>query len=99
VINTGICQLANSDLVNENQIKIFPNPSLDGRFFLQLEGDFKDLTLEVRDIQGRLVLQESGIDVNQKREIPFQVQGQAKGLYFVQLIGEEGRSTYKLIVQ
>ena len=98
IIDTEVCQVSGKELAAINKFTVFPNPSHDGNFFLEVEGDFRDLDLMVRDIQGRLVFRDSGIDINQKAVIPISLDDQAKGLFFIHLVTHGKVSSFKVMI-
>jgi hypothetical protein len=63
-------------------IKIYPNPSYNGRFNISLGENYADL-IQVQDLLGRLLLQEIW-DTNEK-EKEMQLPSGAKGIYFVSI--------------
>jgi len=76
------------------QFKIFPNPT-SGKFTIQTQSIFDEGNICVRDVLGRILLQEKLQSPNQTLNIS----DQPKGLYFIDIkIGNQS-ATQKLILQ
>ena len=80
--------------INDNPLNtllsIYPNPT-SGLFTVVLPGEF---LMNVTDARGRLVLQESGVDIMMVNLEAFE-----SGLYFVQVVQGENSIVKKVIKQ
>ena len=85
--------LGTNELIEENLFSIFPNPS-SGVFVIN--GEKKISEIEITDVFGRKVgnvqstVGKGKIEINLTKE--------AKGIYFVKVIGEEGKYSVKKII-
>lgn len=78
----------------EQYFEILPNPS-SGIFSLEISEDFalRNAEIEIRDVSGKLILEENLISINQEFSI------REKGLFFVSVVNESGTYYRKLIVE
>jgi uncharacterized repeat protein (TIGR01451 family) len=74
---------------DKTSVIVFPNPSTD-KFFIQMSEPVKDLSIEIYDMQGRLIKTASSSN-NQTVEVS--VEGMTKGIYHIRCMSGE-----KLIV-
>lgn len=82
-----------------NNIVVFPNPT-NGTFTIAVpNADFNQLTINVIDIQGKVVYAATDKNVNTNYSRQISLDGIAKGLYYVKLITENGMKVQKLVVQ
>ena len=84
----------NEEDKKEDNFKIFPNPTT-GQFTIQTQSIFGESDICVRDILGRIVLQEKLQSPNQT----FNISNQPKGLYFVEFDYIGRRIIQKIILQ
>lgn len=75
--------------VNQTSILVFPNPTTD-KFFIQMSEPVKDLSIEIYDMQGRMIKTASSSN-NQTIEVS--AHGMTKGIYHIRCMSGE-----KLIV-
>ena len=78
-----------------NEISIFPNPST-GIFNIQFSSQIDRAQIEIRDIQGRIVIHEETI---QSANYQLDLSKQPKGVYFIQIRNGEAVLNEKIIVQ
>ena len=79
-------------------VTVFPNPTEDGLFFLNVEGYYgSELTLEVLDAQGRSVLQQIDASMADQKKIEIDLQDSAKGIYFARIMIDGRQVIRKLI--
>jgi uncharacterized repeat protein (TIGR01451 family) len=82
--------------VNQTSILVFPNPTTD-KFFIQMSEPVKDLSIEMYDMQGRLIKTASSSN-NQTIEVS--AEGMTKGIYHVRCMsGEKLIVVKKVMVQ
>jgi hypothetical protein len=92
---TGIQKVTAKD----KAINIFPNPTV-GQFTVAANGLNNDNAIvTVRDISGKIVLQDNIANSNSPFTKQYDLSGKAKGLYFISIIDGEERINQKLIVQ
>ncbi|MEQ8908097.1 MAG: fibronectin type III domain-containing protein [Vicingaceae bacterium] len=86
----------------ENSVQdltIFPNPT-NGQFTIQTSGlKHANARLMIRDISGKVILEDGIAQSNQAFSKTIQLDDRAKGLYFVTITDGEQQYNYKLIVQ
>jgi hypothetical protein len=70
---------------DKTSVIVFPNPSTD-KFFIQMSEPVKDLSIEIYDMQGRLIKTASSSN-NQTVEVS--AQGMTKGIYHIRLMSGE----------
>ncbi len=96
MITTGVLQEANGKL----SFNVFPNPSSDLLTVNINTNKTSDFELEIRTVTGSLVLTQAlqfGVD---KSEAQLNISSLANGLYFLQVVSEEGNSgSVKIIKQ
>lgn len=94
-LSTGIKNVA----AKAKSINIYPNPTV-GQFTVKSSGLNNDnAIITVRDISGRVVLQDNIARSNSPFTKQYDLNGKAKGLYFISIIDGEERINQKLIVQ
>jgi hypothetical protein len=84
----------NKEVKKDVKFTIFPNPTI-GQFTIQTQSIFSESDICVRDVLGRIVLQEKLQSPNQT----FNIANQLKGLYFVELKVGEKKTIQKLILE
>lgn len=85
---------------NEDQnITVYPNPSNGSVSLSILNAQFQNLQIAVTDIQGKLIYSviEKNVNATFKKEID--LKEQAKGLYFINVIGDQKSASLKIIVE
>lgn len=75
--------------VNQTSILVFPNPTTD-KFFIQMSELIKDLSIEIYDMQGRMI---KSVSPSNNQTVEVSAQGMTKGIYHIRCISRE-----KLIV-
>lgn len=80
--------------LNQTSILVFPNPTTD-KFFIQMSEPFKDLTIEIYDMQGRMIKTVSSPN-NQTIEVS--AQGMTKGIYHIRCMSGEKLITVKKVM-
>jgi len=80
-------------------VNVFPNPANGSNIFVDVDADKADrLTLNLYSTQGSLVMtQNLVISAGFNRE-SMEIDGLSNGLYFVQVVGTDGQSTTRLVV-
>jgi hypothetical protein len=84
------------DYVAESHLRVYPNPSSDGMFYIDSEPEFAGAVIEVYNSLGALVLQKN-CDLSQRQSID--LKGKAAGHYLVRIIGEKEAMTLPVVVQ
>lgn len=80
-------------------ILVFPNPT-NGTFTIAVpNADFNQLTINVIDIQGKVVYTATDKNVGTNYNKQINLEGIAKGLYYVKMTTEKGVKVHKLVVQ
>ncbi|MGB1040450.1 MAG: T9SS type A sorting domain-containing protein [Flavobacteriales bacterium] len=85
------------EAVFSNYFKIFPNPN-EGQFTLLNEGETKNYTLNVMDMQGRIIYAENKIFASNESKI-IDISSFSKGVYLVQLVSEERTEQHRIVVR
>jgi hypothetical protein len=81
-----------------NTIAVFPNPS-NGDFFLKaFVSTEKRFSMEIQDITGRIIYDESYVIGTGENQIPVQA-GLSKGIYNVKFSDDTSTSSQKLIIR
>ena len=98
--NTGIpsncaSPVGISAIEDEEGINIYPNPSLNGKFIIELEKDYLDTSFKIRNIYGVVVHQGTLL----QKETEILLEDVSSGIYFVDLISSNSRITKKIILQ
>ena len=83
--------------IEKGSLNIYPNPVIDGRLRVSLDGFSNDTNLEIYSLTGQLVYSEK-IKANSKTSFETQL-NLTSGLYLLKLQDGEHRGTQKLIVQ
>ncbi|MGZ3932240.1 MAG: T9SS type A sorting domain-containing protein [Bacteroidia bacterium] len=87
-----------ADLQAKRELRLYPNPALD---YFGLEMDLQkaeDITIEVRDAVGKVVIERT-LNSFDGSYMTFKTSALSKGLYFVNVNGKEFREVKKLIVE
>ncbi len=86
------------DLNSTGFMKIYPNPS-DGRFIVELAGELeKELSLQILDPLGKVLMQQEFPPYYQIRE-EYNLNDRPAGLYFIRIYHDSGQSIGKLILR
>jgi uncharacterized repeat protein (TIGR01451 family) len=81
---------------DKTSVIVFPNPATD-KFFIQISEPVRDLSIEIYDMQGRLI---KTISSSNNQTIEVSAQGMTKGIYHIRCIsGEKLIVVKKLMVQ
>jgi hypothetical protein len=109
--NTGCISLDSVQLVIENctglneldadgvKIRIFPNPSHNGQFKVEIDGLNKDVEVSIIDFNGRVILEDKIPYKNAfKLQKEFNIQGFERGVYFIRMATDEKVSYKRLIL-
>jgi hypothetical protein len=84
---------------NESSINFYPNPT-NGEFTVATEGLENDnARLTVRSVTGKVVLEDVIVNSNSAFTKQYNLNGYAKGVYFISILDGENRINQKLIVQ
>jgi len=84
---------------SNNKIKLYPNPASS---FTTIEIEIvhsDNFNIQVYDLQGRVVIEEMDIYINGYFEKQLDISKLNKGIYFIQIQGNELKETRKLIIQ
>jgi hypothetical protein len=82
-----------------NNINIYPNPTT-GVFNIEVnEAKFSELAINVIDIQGKLVYTSTDKNLSSNYNKQINLEGLAKGLYYIKLSTNNGVKVKKLIIQ
>jgi len=96
VIAPGIVGI--SEVVNNVEFSVYPNPNT-GQFIVELNNlDNNEYTIEIRNIIGQLVVNETVNDSNGNFYKKMNLNTGKNGVYFISLVSESGKITKKLIV-
>jgi hypothetical protein len=82
--------LSNPDFEIDKSVKIYPNPT---NSLVNISGDFNIKSIQLFDVQGRLLQTTLLNDTNATLDLT----PKAKGLYFIKVISEAGIKVEKLI--
>jgi Peptidase family C25/Propeptide_C25/Secretion system C-terminal sorting domain len=93
----------NSVAINENinglAINVYPNPS-DGTFTVNLSSKLaKSVNIKIYNIVGGLVYQMDNVEVYNELNTSFDLKSYPKGLYFLNIEGQDIKFNKKLIIQ
>ncbi len=86
------------DQTLSNGINIFPNPN-NGTFTIAVDANVGDLTMEVTDMQGRVVYSSIENNVHSGFEKQISLDTQSSGLYFLRIIANGEQKIQKISVQ
>jgi subtilisin-like proprotein convertase family protein len=87
------------EFAQDVNITVYPNPS-NGLVSLNiLNAQFNNLQISITDVQGKLIfsLNEKNVNATFNKEI--NIQEQAKGLYFMNVIGDQKTASIKLVIE
>lgn len=80
-------------------MEVYPNPAQD-RATVRLVGlNSEDLHLELYNLQGQRVMEQSFSSLQQEIEVQLDLSGLAAGTYYLRATGQEGSATRKLTVE
>lgn len=89
------CTTLDTDSIDESRIGIFPNPT-SNVFNINVAGYAGDINVKLIDLNGRIILEKTG---EMSNNYQFNVANVTKGMYLLQLTGEQGFShTEKVII-
>ncbi|SDG15314.1 T9SS type A sorting domain-containing protein [Chitinophaga filiformis] len=95
VPDQGARMALQANIINEDAVSLYPNPSNGGQFMILLPGSAKNAVVSIYDNLGRLVYTRNAQGGNR-----IQINSQLKtGLYIVRIISNAGSFTKKLIVE
>ena len=80
-------------LIEEFSYNLMPNPA-NNIVTIQLEKEFHEVDISLRDIQGRLVYQMESSSINASID----VSSISNGIYFVEVVSSSGKAIRKLVV-
>jgi hypothetical protein len=92
-INISPCTGIATQKLNDQSVRLFPNPSL-GVFTTQFEFD-GEKTITILNSVGQVISQTTVVD----RSKDFDLSGVAKGIYFVRVSTKQASGMYKLVVE
>jgi hypothetical protein len=87
-----------SEMTFENSINVYPNPN-NGAFTVAVNANVEHLTIEVLDMQGRVVYASSVNDVTAGYATQVNLDGVTNGMYLVRLTGNDAQQLIKVSVQ
>lgn len=87
---TAFQALSNQDFEKDNSIKMYPNPT---NSLVNISGDFNIKSIQLFDVQGRLLQTSLSNDTNTVLDLT----QRTKGMYFIKVISEAGVKVEKLI--
>ena len=82
--------LSNPDFEIDKSVKIYPNPTSS---IVNISGDFNIKSIQLFDVQGRLLQTSLSNDTNTILDLT----QKAKGMYFIKVISEAGIKVEKII--
>lgn len=96
---TGASNVGIEENVAFNNVSIYPNPST-GLFNI-VANNVKDetITIQVIDLQGKVVYSASDKAVSASYNKSMNLEGLAKGLYYIKLNSENGSKVQKIVIQ
>ncbi len=74
--------------VSSSKFQVVPNPN-NGEFYLNLNKEFKDVKIEIRDVVGRLVYKE---EIKNTSQTPIKLDAMA-GIYFMSIVADDGSTS------
>jgi hypothetical protein len=92
-INISPCTGIATQKLNDQSVRLFPNPSL-GIFTTQFEFD-GEKTITILNSVGQVISQTTVVD----RSKDFDLSGVAKGIYFVRVSTKQASGMYKLVIE
>ncbi|MFN2261700.1 MAG: reprolysin-like metallopeptidase [Psychroflexus sp.] len=94
------CETLSSDsFEEENRFSISPNPSVNGRFDVNMTNQIQDdAKLNIYDLRGRLI-QENDFDNSAGNTYSFELNNASSGVYLVEVINGDQKTVEKLIVE
>jgi hypothetical protein len=91
-------EVVNLNSISEMNMVVSPNPVI-GLVDIRLDSDyFANPTIEVRDLQGRILLVKNNLSVSEGKSVNVDLSELPQGLYFIQA-SENGKSISKRIVK
>ncbi len=88
--------LSKEEFVNNNNVTLYPNPS-EGELKIQISKYDGNVTLQVVDLNGRLVLEQSNVDFSTEKVI--NLDSLQSGMYIVKLSGKNLQYTEKVLIK
>ncbi|MBP6334362.1 MAG: T9SS type A sorting domain-containing protein [Bacteroidia bacterium] len=92
--SVGIDQVAGLDFLN-----VFPNPATDMVNIQLSTGSNTDLEVRIVDVNGRNIIFDKIKDVNGAFRTEYSLSNFNSGIYFIQVISNEGVSIHRLVIQ
>ncbi len=83
IMNTVVVGLDENS--SENEMSLYPNPT-SGLINLVSAKNLENASLIVKDVEGRVILEKEGINGS---HFSFDISGQSKGIYFIEIIQEK----------
>lgn len=88
-----------SDAFFAAAMEIYPNPAHDALTILVSPVEDTDFTLLLLDITGRILYSEKGTGTGSEMQYSWEILKYARGVYFVQLLSNEGITTQKVVLE
>jgi hypothetical protein len=86
--------LGEKELNGEGKIRLFPNPSVDGTFFLRSDKEELNGKIQVYSILGDLIVEKKIIDPGQEA---IDLSGYPQGIYVARYLGKDKILQFELI--
>ncbi|MDQ3110973.1 MAG: choice-of-anchor J domain-containing protein [Bacteroidota bacterium] len=97
IITVNAC-VGVAEMTFANSINVYPNPN-NGAFTVSVNSTVENLTIEVLDMQGRVVYTSSVNDVTAGYSAQVALEGVTNGMYMVRLTGNGAQQVIKISVQ
>ena len=88
-----------SDLTDSFNFTIFPNPTSAGRLFVKVDQDIENALIRVFDLSGRELMQTRMQEIISGQQLELDVSNMGSGMYFIQVLSQEGTATKMFKVQ
>ncbi len=89
------CAVAVNVISMLNNIHVYPNPT-SGIVNIEFGKDIQAATVRIVDIQGQVVSEDQVSGIRQRQ---YDLSALPKGIYFLQVVSDEGNSLHRLVVQ
>lgn len=87
-----------SSVVLDQSINLYPNPTKDGKFYIDLNNlDFETLVFEVMDATGRVIYNQK-VEDNSNRNVFVEIENATVGVYFLKVVTDANAVITKRIV-